>query len=145
MSERLEHASPKSAEKDEHNVELLVDGEQVGTVRMRYMKAPFPFYCVDSIRVPKQFQGKGYGSKLLDAAGDIIKSRGGAGILADTMGLRSETNQKATGMFERHHWSPIETTTKRIGRGNWLMFNMPKNVTQGQLEQAIYHLDKGGS
>lgn len=114
----------------------LKDGRRVlGHADAWYKNAPFPFFFV-SLEIPKkERRGKGYGTALLHALTDQIKSRGAAGILHDSIAVFEENDPAAEGMYERNGWQGISTNSS-IGR-KWMAFNLPEGVTPDKLDRAI--------
>src|SRR6185436_9841774 len=118
MTEELNHVRPNE-KIPHHTVELIVEGTRVGHADLVYMKAPFPFYYVSDLNVPREYQGRGYGRRILRALGEIIKKRGAAGLLDDTSEWEEDANPDAEGMYERHGWFNVAATTETIEQGNW--------------------------
>jgi len=130
MSEiRYIPSSESTMRTPEHSFHIIVEKEDRGSLHVKYMNKPFPYYYASYLEVNPKEQGKGYGKQLLLKFNKFLDEKGKMGILCDT--IDPSDNPDAVGMYERNGWT-------RISDGDeWLYYNKPNSISQELLEKAV--------
>ncbi len=123
MSEIRYHNPKENIAREEeprHTIDIEIDGELIGRADIEYGSKPIPHYQLSNLYVEYEYQGKGYGSKIMDYLEKMLVKKGKAGVLVDAI----DTESAAEGMYERRGWKRVPPAFK-----NQFVFNLPKGVT----------------
>ncbi len=116
--------SYKRGEEPAHFFDLFNEkGEKIGEAEVRYLSKPMPHYQLSDLFVNPQYQGKGFGSKILDQVEDFLKKRKKPGVLVD--GINDE---RFMGMYQRRGWVQLVNDETLLG------FNLPENLDKRLFE-----------
>lgn len=103
----------------ERRVDILVDGEKVGSAILDYYSKPLRLYQITDLYVDFEHQGKGYASKVMDHVEQFLKERKRPGVLVDAV-LEGDPAQ---GMYARRGWEEVP------GSHGLHVFNWPKDIS----------------
>ena len=126
--ENFEYQKPTKESEGYHKIDLVVNGERVGNASYQYCSQPLPYYYIGSIQIYDEYQGKGYGSKIMSYLESILLDRGRAGLLNDDI----DEDSPAAGMYKRRGWQEIP------GHPDMFVFNLPKGANIAQMATTVY-------
>lgn len=120
--EKLKVYNPKeNKERKEdliHQIDLEIDGKKIATAEIVYYSKPVPLYQIDLLYVNKEYQGQGYGTRIMAQIEKMLKQKHKAGVLVE--GIKESSPAK--GMYKRRGWQAVP---KEPGM---FVYNLPKGV-----------------
>jgi GNAT superfamily N-acetyltransferase len=103
----------------ERRIDLVVDGETIGSAVLHYYSKPIRLYQVTDLYVHEAFKGKGYASAIMDRVEYFLQKEVKLpGVLADAI----IEGDPAQGMYAKRGWVEV------LGSHGLYVFNWPKRV-----------------
>jgi GNAT superfamily N-acetyltransferase len=134
----IEHEKPESNDDIEsrmHELQLCLDGKEVGYARLQYFNKPFPFYYIGHIFVQEEHRDKKLGVHLLEQINDFLDKRRKAGVLRN--GLHDKEGLE--NFYEKRRWEKIGS----MNDGSLLLFyNTPEGVGDNEIKKLCSHFDR---
>jgi GNAT superfamily N-acetyltransferase len=102
-----------------HTIDLVLDGEVIGSAELTYYSKPIPLYQLSELYVEFEYQGQGRASAIMDQVESFIKKRGKAGTLVDGIMM----GNPASGMYKKRGWLEVPSIP------DLFVFNLPKGAS----------------
>ncbi len=122
-SPSINYINPKEDLKEEglgqHRFDLIIDGIKIGGAEINYYSKPLPLYQLTDLYVEPDFQGKGFGSQIIDQFEKMLIARKKPGVLVDAI----FEDSKAKGVYGKRGWKEIPNSY------GLHVFNWPENVS----------------
>jgi GNAT superfamily N-acetyltransferase len=119
----IQYVDPKKDLEEEglgqHRFDLIVEGVKVGGAEINYFSKPLPLYQLTDLYIEPNFQGKGFGSQLIDRFEKMLLARKRSGVLVDAI----FEDSKSKGMYERRGWKEVPESC------GLYVFNWPENIS----------------
>ncbi len=130
MPELFYHNPAQNIERGEnakHTIEVRDGDELIGGAEIEYFSKPLPVYQVSHLWVEPDHQGKGYSTKVMAYIERMLKQKGRAGVLVDSI----DQDSLASGLYARRGWLLVPDSDCLY------VYNLPKGVEPKLFQEYV--------